>query len=422
MVTLIAGQKCSLSDIVQASEFQITAELTLQSGTEKTDIDMACFGVDGSGKLSDDRYFIFYNQLSSPEGAVKKTDGKNTFAVNTALIPSSIEKLVLTAAMDGTAAMNQLAKSKIVFGTNAVYEFEGTQFQQEKAIVLAELYRHSGQWKLSVVGRGFNGGLSALLASFGGEEAKEEPKAPSASDAAKPVSLAKGEAVQKVVLEKAPHLIDMTKKAIVTLEKKKLIDESAQVALVLDVSGSMYGQYKNGKVQRILDKVLPLAMLFDDDGRLESWAFADRFRKLEDATADNICGYIDRVDGGWKKWDIGGCNNEPDVMEALYRKHKSDKLPVYVIFISDGGVSKNRKIKEIITTAAYAPIFWQFVGIHGKSYGILEKLDEMGGRYVDNANFFALDDIDSISDEELYDRLLNEFPSWLKLAREKNIL
>jgi len=57
-----------------------------------------------------------------------------------------------------------------------------------------------------------------------------------------------------------------------------------------------------------------------------------------------------------------------------------------------------------------------------ENYGILEKLDTMDGRVVDNANFFALDDIDRISDEQLYERLLNEFPQWLKEARLKKIL
>lgn len=422
MISLVTGQKCCLSDLTKTGELQISAELNLQDHGSGADIDVACFGIDKEGKLADDRYFIFYNQLSSPEGSIKKAEGKNIFTILPDAIPDFIEKLILTAAIDGTPVMSQLTHSSLAFGSAALYEIDGHLFQQEKALVLAELYRHRGQWKLSLVGKGFNGGLSALLSNFGGQEAKEEPKPAAPTPASQPVSLTKGEAVKKILLEKAPHLVNLTKKAIVSLEKKKLMGEQVQVALVLDVSGSMYSQYKNGRVQRILDKALPLALLFDDDGKLESWAFADRFKQLEDATADNIDGYIDRADGGWKKWNIGGRNNEPEVMEALYLKHKSDKVPLYVIFISDGGVSQNRKIKEIITAAAYAPIFWQFMGIHGKNYGILEKLDEMEGRYIDNANFFALDDIDSISDEDLYDRLMNEFPSWLKLARAKNLL
>ncbi|MGW8956902.1 VWA domain-containing protein [Paenibacillus sp. NPDC055715] len=37
-------------------------------------------------------------------------------------------------------------------------------------------------------------------------------------------------------------------------------------------------------------------------------------------------------------------------------------------------------------------------------------MDDLRGRVGDNADFFALGDIDSVTDTELYDRLLNEFP------------
>ncbi|WP_331459286.1 VWA domain-containing protein [Paenibacillus sp. FJAT-27812] len=53
---------------------------------------------------------------------------------------------------------------------------------------------------------------------------------------------------------------------------------------------------------------------------------------------------------------------------------------------------------------------------------MLKQLDTMEGRIVDNANFVHIDDIAAISDERLYDWLLNEFPSWLKAAKEKRII
>ena len=67
-------------------------------------------------------------------------------------------------------------------------------------------------------------------------------------------------------------------------------------------------------------------------------------------------------------------------------------------------------------------IFWQFIGIGYSNFDVLRRLDTMDGRVVDNANFSHLDDISQVSDEELYDQLLNEFPMWLKEAKEKRIL
>ena len=119
-------------------------------------------------------------------------------------------------------------------------------------------------------------------------------------------------------------------------------------------------------------------------------------------------------------------NNEPRVMKDIIRKYTVKEpnlnIPTYIIFFSDGGIYEQKKIKQLITESSTKNLFWQFVGLGRANYGVLENLDEMEGRFIDNANFFALDDISKISDEELYDRLLNEFPSWIKEARAKGIL
>jgi len=79
-------------------------------------------------------------------------------------------------------------------------------------------------------------------------------------------------------------------------------------------------------------------------------------------------------------------------------------------------------IKKLIKSASSLPIFWQFVGIGGTKYGALQELDTLSGRVVDNAELFAIDDLDSVSEEELYDRLMSEFPQWLAAARAKGIV
>lgn len=46
----------------------------------------------------------------------------------------------------------------------------------------------------------------------------------------------------------------------------------------------------------------------------------------------------------------------------------------------------------------------------------------MDGRYIDNANFFSVSDINSMSDDDLYDKLFAEFPSWLKDSKVQDML
>jgi tellurite resistance protein TerA len=61
------GQKGKLADLGCNSPF--TAELDI--GAAGMAVDVSCFGVDANDKLSDDRYMVFYNQLASPEGAIR---------------------------------------------------------------------------------------------------------------------------------------------------------------------------------------------------------------------------------------------------------------------------------------------------------------------------------------------------------------
>lgn len=249
----------------------------------------------------------------------------------------------------------------------------------------------------------------------------------------------------KLSLEKKlasePKLIDLAKKADTTLDKYQLNETIARVALVLDASGSMKEQYKTGKVQEVINRLLPLAVHFDDNAELDVWAFSQDAFRLPSVTLSNYSDFINTAN--WQNWVKYG-NDEPKAIQAVlarysYKKRswwhrfiawlkalfglgQSKNLPVLVIFISDGGVNKDKEIKRLLTDAAHLPIFWQFVGIGGRNYGVLEKLDTLQGRFVDNCGFFALDDLHSVSEQELYDRLLKEFPLWLKAAKEKNII
>ncbi len=230
----------------------------------------------------------------------------------------------------------------------------------------------------------------------------------------------------KVSLEKkleqgAPKLVSLAKPLKVELEKRNLMDCVARVALVLDISGSMTERYRNGTVQTIVNKTLPLAVQFDDDGELDFWYYGTTCRRMPSV---NMRNYESAVPYDWKSLmtSIGGRNNEVLVMNDIMDKYRGTKLPVYVLFITDGGVSRAGQIKNILKEASTEPVFWQFVGVGGYNYGVLEQLDNLPGRYVDNANFFALDDFMKVGNSELYARLLNEFPQWLKEIKAKGMI
>lgn len=402
------GQRIALSSILQGASLTLAVDIQTSFA-----MDFVCFGVDSQGKLSDDRYMVFFNQPSTPCGSVKMA-GSGKFEINLDILPASIDRMVFTASIDGAGAMNGIQASSFSISNPqselvATGNFSGATFTSEKAIMVVELYRKSGEWRFASNLQGYADGLDALVKHFGGEVAEAAPAR---------VSLEKKIAA-------APELISLAKKAQVSLEKANLTDMVARLVLVLDASGSMNGQYSRGRVQEVLNRTVPLAVAFDSDGALDCWAFAAKPLQLSQVTLRNYKDFINTDSLGWRKWDVGSrINDEPRAIEKIIESfHNSgDQTPMYVLFVSDGGVSQDRTITRLMVDAAKLPIFWQFVGVAGRNYGVLEKLDTMSGRAVDNCGFFALDDLHDLSEEALYDRLMSEFPAWIKEATAKGII
>jgi hypothetical protein len=159
---------------------------------------------------------------------------------------------------------------------------------------------------------------------------------------------------------------------------------------------------------------------FDDDGELDFWYYGSKPKRMNSVIMKN---YTKAVPANWNNlmWSLGGGNDEPKVMREVIDEYAGATLPAFVIFITDGGINGDGAAR-LLKKASNQPIFWQFVGVGGDGYGILEHLDTMSGRYVDNANFFALDDFNTVPDGELYDRLLTEFPTYLAEIKRKSML
>ncbi len=410
---LQAGQNTVIttSDITLTLHYQGNASF-------RSDLDPSAFLLGENGRVAQDEDFIFFNNLQSADGAVQMdlSPQRATFRLRLHDVPPRIHKIALTVVIDGDDALGQLAQLSVAAGELAQFDVD-VNGRQEKALIVAEIYSYQGQWKLKAVGQGFNGGLEPLARHYGVDVA-----APAAESVPVKISL------EKKLQEKAPRLVSLAKTATVSLTKHKLESLQARVAFVLDASGSMKGQFKKGNVQSVLDRIAVLAVQFDDDGAMDVWGFAQRHKKYPDVSLDNLDGYISRIQSASRSTmleilpGLGGLNNEPPVMNEIVDFYHGSTLPVFVVFITDGGISKTREIKEVIRRSAEGPIFWKFVGLGGSSYGILEKLDTFTERRVDNSHFFAIDDFAKMKDEQLYDLLLEEFRDWHDQAMSLRIL
>lgn len=207
----------------------------------------------------------------------------------------------------------------------------------------------------------------------------------------------------------------------VCLTKTELQNLTAKVVVVLDYSGSMDQLYRDGVVQETLNRLLPLALRFDDDGEMELFIFSNNYKQLPSLNINNFDNYI-KNEKVLKKYSMGGTNYSP-VIRNITKDQEGD-IPTFVIFITDGDCFDTDKDKttKAIRTASSKPLFWQFVGIGNSSFNFLEKLDDMDGRVVDNADFLKISDLTKLNDEELYRALLGEFPDWLSVAKSNNII
>ncbi|WP_181767164.1 TerD family protein, partial [Streptomyces albidus (ex Kaewkla and Franco 2022)] len=184
------GHKAKISDLTAGRDLYVG----VQMDGPGLSFDISCFGLDADERLSDERYFIFFNQPKSPEESLQQLGAQagdaESFRVTLDGIPSQIKRLSFTAALDGAGQMSQVRSGyiRLVAGGEEVarYAFSGSEFSTERAVMLGDFY-FKDEWRFAAVGQGFDGGLDALLRHFGGEVLEEEPTPePSAAPAFAP--------------------------------------------------------------------------------------------------------------------------------------------------------------------------------------------------------------------------------------------
>lgn len=150
------------------------------------DLDSSVFLLGSNEKLISDNHFIFYNNLISPDPAksVQHTgdnltgvgDGDDeVIKINLQKVPADIQKIAITVTIHEAAERGQnfgQVQNAFVRIVNAQNKQEVIRYDLvedysiETALIMAELYRKDGEWRLNAVGSGYQGGLQALLNRF----------------------------------------------------------------------------------------------------------------------------------------------------------------------------------------------------------------------------------------------------------------
>ncbi|MFJ5774313.1 VWA domain-containing protein [Streptomyces sp. NPDC093094] len=463
----------------------VRVELSWSGRGGGPDVDASALLLTEAGRVRDDGDFVFYNQPRHASGSVTHTGKRaaggvmtDTVEVNLGALESGIARVVLCASTDG-GTFGQVAGLTLrlldAAGRAEVARFEMTA-GTETAFIGGELYRREGRWKFRAVGQGYASGLAGLATDFGITVDEEPPAAATPSPAPAPPAVApvqpppappqaavppspapvtpspsgpasgprltKGE--ERLPVDMRKRLSLRKEQVAVSLGKHGAAGVTARVILVLDASGSMALLYAGGVVADVVERMAAVAAQLDDDGEMQAWTFASNAARLPDLRLGELpewlrlhvrVGEIGLFRRGKKprkgleagQVDMRSIGIQNDEQKAIaqvrtYVREHPASVPTFVLFFSDGGVYRDAAIEKELREAVEEPIFWQFVGLGRSNYGVLERFDTLPGRRVDNVGFFAVDDISTVPDQDLYDRLLSEFPSWITAAGRAGIL
>ncbi|MFA3841081.1 TerD family protein [Streptomyces aureus] len=145
-------------------------------------LDVSGLLLTADGKVRSDDDFIFYNQPSGPGVTYRSGGGTapDAIVVDTASVPPGIEKIVVTASPDAAGQTFQgiepTATIRGVDDGSVLATFTPPQLGTETALVIVEIYRRNGAWKVRAVGQGYANGLAGIATDFG--VSVEEPAAP----------------------------------------------------------------------------------------------------------------------------------------------------------------------------------------------------------------------------------------------------
>lgn len=172
---------------------------------------------------------------------------------------------------------------------------------RETVVVLAELYRRGGGWKIRAVGQGYASGLAGLATDYGVDVDDDLTVADGSAAPADPVR--SGSVVLAKVQASAPALVEPARRAGQALTDTGIAGRRAAVYLVLAHDYDTQELYESFAIQAFAEHVLALSANLDDDGVVPVVFSGDDEPFLEDISPDNYRGRIGelhtQVDWGW---------------------------------------------------------------------------------------------------------------------------
>ncbi|MGW1171056.1 TerD family protein [Streptomyces sp. NPDC002550] len=187
-VSLTKGGNVSLSK--QAPGLTaVTVGLGWQAGTGY-ELDASALLCDQSGKVLSEEHFVFFNNLTSPDGSVRHAGSGSPAGaddqqihVDLTRVSAQVETIAFPVSLYEGASRGQTfgqvhrAHIRVLdrdSGTELVrYDLAAGGLSRETALVFGELYRHGAEWKFRAVGQGYTSGLAGIATDYGVDVLRE---------------------------------------------------------------------------------------------------------------------------------------------------------------------------------------------------------------------------------------------------------
>jgi stress response protein SCP2 len=175
MLELTRGQRVKLTDLSTESRLKLTSQV---DGPDAGDVMFAAMLLDEKGIGTTPTSIVAEEQQVSSCGSIvlrPREGGRQTFEVDLSRVPAEAASLMFVFSLTGAAKKRAGPAAAIAGGqwtieaggqTVARYTFTQADIGADTAVMLGEVYRKSGAWRVRSVGDGFTGGLPTMLSRF----------------------------------------------------------------------------------------------------------------------------------------------------------------------------------------------------------------------------------------------------------------
>lgn len=182
MINLEKGQRVA----VDLPSFTIGLGWDVNQSSTGTDFDLdaSAFIIGENGKILADEYFVFYNNLKSPDGAVEHTGDNLTgegegddesIRIDLSKIDPRATEICFVCTIhkadERKQNFGQVRNAFIrIYDSNSGEEILrydlDEDFSVETAVEFGRLYKRNGQWKFEAIGTGQKAGLAQYLQKY----------------------------------------------------------------------------------------------------------------------------------------------------------------------------------------------------------------------------------------------------------------